>query len=93
MKDGSKSAKERSRGLNAKNVASRNSVNINRKIKNRFITQRTVLGIFNLISIMSRVVECSLIRPWKRTTKEGFFIGLNNDFLLIFTLEIADGTR
>jgi hypothetical protein len=51
MKDGSKSANERSRGLNAKNVASRNSVNINRKIKNRFITQRTVLGIFSLISI------------------------------------------
>jgi len=25
----------------------------------------------------------------KRTTKEGIFIGSNNDFMLIFTLEIA----
>ena len=61
--DGSKSVKERSRGLNAKKVAIRNSVNINRKIKNRFITQRTVLGIFNLISILIFAV---VIRPLKK---------------------------
>jgi len=62
-KEGSKSPKERSRGLKAKNVANRNNVNISRKMKNRFITQRTVFGIFNLISIrVSRVV----VRPVKK---------------------------
>jgi hypothetical protein len=57
QKDGSRSAKERSRGLNAKNVANLNTVKISKKRKNRFTTHRIVLGIFNLISIMLRTVE------------------------------------
>jgi len=51
MNDGNKSAKERSRGLKAKKVVSLNRVKINRKMKNRFMTQRMVLGIFNLINM------------------------------------------
>ena len=73
MKDGSKSPKERSRGLNAKNVARRNNVNINRKIKNRFMTQRTVLGIFNLTSILVfGIVDRPLQKEYKRREFQRF---------------------
>src|ERR1044072_8586592 len=85
QKDGNKSPKERSLGLNAKNVASLNKVKMSRKMKNRFTTHKMVLGIFSLISIMLRAVQLQSNPSSKRTTKEGIFIGSNNDFMLIFT--------
>jgi hypothetical protein len=72
QKDGSRSPRERSLGLKAKNVASLNKVKMSKKIKKRFTTHRMVLGIFNLISIMIRPVECSLTRSKKEPQKKAF---------------------
>jgi len=72
QKDGRRSPKERSRGLNAKNVASLNKVKMSKKMEKRFTTHRMVFGIFNLISIMLRAVECSLARPKKGVQKKAF---------------------
>jgi len=71
-KEGSKSPKERSRGLKAKNVVTLNSVKMSRKMKKRLTTQRIVLGIFNLISIMLRPENCSLTRSEKGLQKKAF---------------------
>ncbi|HEY2721060.1 MAG TPA: hypothetical protein VGI82_05015, partial [Chitinophagaceae bacterium] len=54
---------------------------ISKKMKNRFITQRTVFGIFNRINMMI----CLVVTCPKRITKEGYFSGSNNDSMLIFT--------
>jgi hypothetical protein len=70
--DGSRSPKERSLGLKAKNVASLNKVKMSKKIKKRFTTHRMVLGIFSLISIMLRPEECSLTRSEKEPQKKVF---------------------
>jgi len=51
-KDGNRSVKERSLGLNAKKVANLNKVKISRNITKRLITQRIVLGIFSFISMI-----------------------------------------
>jgi hypothetical protein len=72
QKDGSRSPKERSLGLKAKNVASRNKVKMSKKIKKRFTTHRMVFGIFSRISIMLRAVKCSLVRPKKEPQKKAF---------------------
>ena len=51
QKEGNRSVKERSFGLNAKKVVSLNKEKINKKIKNKLTTQRIVFGIFNRINM------------------------------------------
>ena len=86
--DGSRSPKERSLGLKAKNVASLNKVKMSKKIKKRFTTHRMVLGIFSLISIMLRPVE-AVLPVLKKDYKRRHFHRFHNDFMLIFSLEIT----
>ena len=53
-KDGIRSLKSRSVGLNAKYVANLNTVKMSKKMSNRLMTHKIVFGIFSLISIANR---------------------------------------
>jgi hypothetical protein len=50
-KEGNRSLNERSLGLKAMKVATLNRVKMSKKIMNRFTTQRSVFGSFNLINM------------------------------------------